>query len=306
MSEIDRPRPLKEANKITKILDTVFGADRFDRHPVDIAVLAPEYSSKIAPESPIRIVEERDLKGCMGALVYSEEKPRQWGIAYHKGQSPGRRAFTLGHEFGHFILHRNLIETDVSFDGGIYCDEKSILQRDGDGIEKEADSFAAALLMPFHDFREQLPADQRPDFKRLSELAKRYGVSLTAAILRWLEYTETRAMMIVSNEGFALWGRSSDPAFKSGRFIRTKRTTFELPARAIAARRDFSEEAKSGILQPAGAWSFPEPVIEMCTRSDRYDLEVTLLHFDGVERVFEEEEPIEDTYDRFIRNGQSA
>jgi hypothetical protein len=27
-------------------------------------------------------------------------------------------------------------------------------------------------------------------------------VSLTAAILRWLEYTETRAMTVVSNEGY--------------------------------------------------------------------------------------------------------
>jgi Zn-dependent peptidase ImmA (M78 family) len=95
----------------------------------------------------------------MGALVYSETKPRQWGIAYHKNQSPGRKAFTLGHEFGHYILHRDLIEGDEQYDGGVYCDEESILQRDGKGIEKEADEFAATLLMPFHDFRRQLPAN---------------------------------------------------------------------------------------------------------------------------------------------------
>ena len=60
MNEIARPRPLKEANRITQILDTCFGADRFDRHPVDIAALAPEYSRQIAPASPIRAAEERD------------------------------------------------------------------------------------------------------------------------------------------------------------------------------------------------------------------------------------------------------
>ncbi len=99
MTGADRPRPLKEANRLTQLLDAYHGADRFDRHPVDIQFLALEYSKQFAPKSPIVTVEERNLKGCMGALVYSETKPRQWGIAYHKNQSPGRKAFTLGDEF---------------------------------------------------------------------------------------------------------------------------------------------------------------------------------------------------------------
>jgi Zn-dependent peptidase ImmA (M78 family) len=305
MTGTDRPRPLKEANRITQLLDAYHGADRFDRHPVDMQFLALEYSKQIAPQSPIITIEERNLEGCVGALVYSETKPRQWGIAYHKNQSPGRKAFTLGHEFGHFILHRDLIETDSKFDGGVYCDEESILQRDGQGIEKEADEFAATLLMPFHDFRRQLPANERPDFGRLSALGKRYGVSLTAAILRWLEYTETRAMMIVSNEGYALWARSSEMAFKSGRFIRTKETVFELPAAAAAKRRLFTEKTKAGFAQPPEAWGFPEGLFEMCIRSERYDQEITLLHFEGKAPIFfQEEMDLEDTYDRFVNNGQ--
>jgi hypothetical protein len=149
-------QPLKEANRLTMLLDLRFGKDRFDRQPVDLAWLAREYSRQIAPESPIHDVEERDIPGCMGALVYSDTVPRQWGIYYQMGQSPGRRAFTIGHELGHYILHRELIETDSRFQGGITCDEQSVLQRDGQGIEKEADSFAAAFLMPLHDFRKQL------------------------------------------------------------------------------------------------------------------------------------------------------
>jgi Zn-dependent peptidase ImmA (M78 family) len=301
MAEAERPRPLKEANRITQVLDVLFGEDRFDRHPVNIRGLALEYSKQIEPKGPIHVVEERDLEGCMGALVYSEQIPRQWGIAYHKGQSPGRRAFTVGHEFGHFVLHRTLIETDPRFAGGIFCDEASILQRDGKGIEHEADTFAAAVLMPLHDYRRQLPARERPDFERLSRLAERYGVSLTAVTLRWLEYTETRAIMIVSNDGFARWAKPSAAALKSGRFIRTKSVTYELPVGAIAVRREFTEEVKSGIIQPSGTWGFPEALIEMCVRSDRYDQEITLLHFDSIARVFEDE-PVEDTYDRFARD----
>ncbi len=289
MTSVTSLHPLREANRITQMLDKVFGQDRFGRQPVDIATLALEYSGQVAPKSPIHLVEERDLKGCMGALVYSEEKPRQWGIAYHQGQSPGRRSFTIGHEFGHYVLHRDLIETDPRFEGGVYCDETSILRRQGEGLEKEADTFAAALLMPLHDFRRQATG-------------QRYGVSLTAAILRWLEYTETRAIMFVSNEGFAFWSRSSDAAFKSGRFVRTKQITFELPAAAVAARREFTDETKLGVQQPLGVWHFPEPVLEMCIRSERYDQEITLLQFEGKSAIFHEEEPIHDTFDQFMSN----
>ena len=298
MNDAARPRPLKEAGRITLMLDTVLGADRFDRAPVDIKALALEYSANVAPDGRIHEVVERDIPGCVGALVCSETQPRQWAIMYNRGQSDGRRAFTIGHEFGHYVLHRQTIETDASYDLAIYCDEEAVTQRDGQGIEQEADAFAAALLMPFHDFRAQLSAKARPDFEKLGALAKRYGVSLTATILRWLEYTETRAMLVVSNEGFAHWAKPSKIALKSGRYIRTKNKVYELPMLASAITRNFSQEAKSGIPQNAGVW-FPEPVVEMCLRSDRYDQELTLLHFETRSPWEHEEEAFEDSFDRF-------
>ncbi len=299
----DTKQPLREANRITKMLDTVFGEDRFDRHPVDVAQLALEYSKQIAPSGPIHDVLKKDIPGCMGALVYSETIPRQWGILYHLDQSPGRRSFTIAHEFGHFILHRELVEKSDDFDGGIYCDENSVLRRAGEGIEKEADTFAAGILMPLHDYRSKIPARDRPSLDQLGDMATRYGVSLTATVLRWLEYTETRALMVVSNEGFAHWSKPSQAALKSGRFIRTKNTVFELPRDAVAVRREFSEEARSGIEQSAGVW-FPEPVVEMCIRSDRYDQEITILHLESDRTVFQPDEAEEDTFDRFMSSVQ--
>ncbi|MDO3441825.1 ImmA/IrrE family metallo-endopeptidase [Agrobacterium sp. V1] len=290
------PKPLVEANRITKMLDMVFGDDRFDRHPVDVENLSVEYSRQIAPHSPIHQVVGRDLPGCVGALVYSDTSPRQWGILYDNGQPETRRAFTIAHEFGHYVLHRGLVEQDERFDGGIYCDENSVDRRAGEGIEKEADQFAAALLMPFHDFRRQISSKEQPSLERLGEVAKRYGVSLTAAILRWLEYTESRSMLILSNEGFALWAKSSEPALKSGRYIRTKNDMFELPQLSATVRQDFG--LSIGVKHPVGVW-FNEPATEMCFRSDRYDQEITLLHFEGLGPRFQSEEVIEDVFDRF-------
>ncbi len=219
---------------------------------------------------------------------------------YHYGQTPGRRAYTIAHEFGHWVLHRDLIDEDEAFEGGVYCSEDSILRRNGSGIEQEADEFAANLLMPLNDFRKQIPAKSVPDVDVLGNIADRYGVSLTAATLRWLEYTETRALLVVSNEGFAHWAKTSTPALKPGRYIRTRDTVFELPQAATAVTGDFREETAKGIKQPTGVW-FPEPVTEMCIRSDRYDQEMTLLHLPRLAPVFQDEEDEEDTFDRFMR-----
>lgn len=301
MNELNRPRPHKEAARITQMLDAVFGQDRFDRAPVDVISVAKEYSRQIAPDSPIHEVVASDLHGCVGALVCGEARPRQWAIMYHENLSAGRRSFTVGHEFGHYLLHRQLIDQDESFDRGIYCDENAVDRRDGSGIEHEADQFTAALLMPLHDFRRQQAPKARVDFDKLSRLAKRYGVSLTAAILRWLEYTETRAIVVVSNEGFAHWAKPSSPALKSGRFIRTKDTVYELPSQAFAARGDYSDSAVTGITQKAGVW-FPEPVHEMCFRSDRYDQEITILQLETDGPQFHAEEEESDLFNQFARN----
>ena len=110
-------------------------------------------------------------------------------------------------------------------------------------------------------------------------------------------------MMVVSNEGFAHWAKPSRAALKSGRFIRTRNTVYELPSQAFAARRDYSDNALRGMTQQAGVW-FPEPVHEMCFRSDKYDLEITVLQFetDGPRLQAEEEEV--DVFDHFKLSDQ--
>lgn len=292
---------LREAFRITRMLDTVLGEDRFDTGPVQVEELSLQYSAQTAPKTPIHEVTEKDIPGCMGALVYGDNRPRQWGIYYHYDQTPGRRAYTIAHEFGHYVLHRQLIDESEEYKGGVYCDEDSVLRRNGSGIEQEADEFAANLLMPLHDFRKQIPAKSVPSFYDLGKVADRYGVSLTAATLRWLEYTETRSLLVVSNEGFAHWAKTSTPALKSGRFIRTRNTVYELPPSATAVTQNYCEETAAGIQHPAGEW-FPEPVMEMCFRSDRYDQEMTLLHLERAGPAYQTDEMEEDTFDRFTRS----
>lgn len=73
-------------------------------------------------------------------------------------------------------------------------------------------------------------------------------------------------------DGFALWAKSSQVAFKSGRFLRTKSDLFEMPAESLAVRKPPGTESLEGIRQNAGVW-FPkcwirwQPICRSCLRT---------------------------------------
>jgi Zn-dependent peptidase ImmA (M78 family) len=215
-------------------------------------------------------------------------------------QNRGRRAYTVAHELGHFMIHRHLVDDDPDFDGGFHCSKEAVEHGSGKDIEKEANEFAATLLMPLDDFRRIIPANELADLERLGRAAQRYGVSLTAATLRWLSYTTTRAMLISSMDGYAHWAKPSEAALKSGRYIRTRNEMYEMPASSLAVRKVGGDGALTGVRQAAGVW-FPESVVEMCMRTDRYDFELTLLHFDGGSLAYQAEpEEAGDSYTQFF------
>ena len=83
---------------------------------------------------------------------------------------PPRRRFTIGHELGHWCMHR----TDHV--ASIYCRSTAVDPREERPerplSEKEADAFAAALLMPAGLLRSEYERDR--DFGRL---CGRFGAS---------------------------------------------------------------------------------------------------------------------------------
>jgi len=263
-----------------------------DRYRFDIGRLALETSQTFYPGDPIVRVDEDDLDGFAGALVPSESG-KHWGILYQATQSPGKTRFTVAHEFGHYLLHRKKYPT------GIHSDETGVDGRTKVEIEREANDFASSLLMPLDDFRRQISAKDKPDFDALSRRADRYGVSLAAAVLRWLRYTERRALIVVSIDGFVKWSWSSKSALLSGCFIRTSRGPVELPPGSAVGRSEFTPETKAGVDHSAGIW-FNEPVRELSFHSEKHDVSYTLLHF-GTAQVAPIAEPhVEDVYDRFV------
>ena len=75
----------------------------------------------------------------------------------------GRRRFAIAHEIGHFVLHPEPRRRERS----------GAVGETGHGEEREADAFAAELLMPEHLVREAV-REHGPDVARLAD---RFAVS---------------------------------------------------------------------------------------------------------------------------------
>ena len=291
------PSPERWAIDISLLLNTVLGKDRF---PVDVALVAKEYSAQRYPDDPVSVVIGRSLPGFDGALYRAPTGKKGWGIFYNSAiSSTGRMNFTLGHEFGHYLIHR------LAYPDGIRCGEQDVVRWDSEysQIEYQANVFSAGLLMPLDDFRRQIAEGDKVDLDMISHCAERYRVSLTAAVLRWLQYTSRRAVLVVSRDGYILWSRASKPALRTGAFFRTSGPPVAIPADSLASRQDMIVGGRVGVELAAGVW-LPEPVREMTVFAEQYDFAVTLLLLENQYRYIQlDREPEEDTFDRFSSQG---
>lgn len=123
---------------------------------------------EIAQNSGLRIVEEPfpdDISDVSGFIDLSDDK----AVMYiNANDAPNRRKFTVAHELGHWILHREQIKADP---------QKTVLLRmalgvaNQDPFEKEANAFAAELLVPMELFQTE------ENDKSVAELAELFQVS---------------------------------------------------------------------------------------------------------------------------------
>lgn len=118
---------------------------------------------------------EEEMDGISG---YIEKRNGVWFISINQYDHSRRKLFTMAHELGHFLLHKNLIEKE-----GKHTDV--ILLRDGASniIEKEANTFASELLMPEKDIRTFIHDSH---LRTIESLAEKFGVSTAAMHYRLL------------------------------------------------------------------------------------------------------------------------
>lgn len=126
--------------------------------------------------------------GISGAIIYNNDS-HIFTILLNQDESPERQYFTTAHEIGHLYLHRTyiisqkdngLVDHIDGFDGVMY--RKKTLSIDDQRKEREANNFAAELIMPEDKVREAFiitDAGMSVEF-----YANMFGVSVSAMAIR--------------------------------------------------------------------------------------------------------------------------
>ncbi len=127
----------------------------------------------IAFDSGVEVVYEA-MTGCEASLVGYRDR----AIAtINPSGVRGRERFSVAHELGHWHLHRGR-----SFQCRV--DDPSTNLSSNRALEKEADSFAAHLLLPAPLFKPTVAQLGQPNFQQLKNVAEEFETSLMATALR--------------------------------------------------------------------------------------------------------------------------
>jgi Zn-dependent peptidase ImmA (M78 family) len=153
-----------------------------------------------APATPV----DRLIKAEGAILQYVPLDDELSGMAFIKeGQPvvavnalhhPNRQRFTMAHELGHLLLHRDYLAAGVHVDKEFKVSPERVLQRGPlaasgvDEYEMQANAFASELLMPKDWLLNETHGSwDIDDSERLAALAKRFKVSTAAMQFRLMD-----------------------------------------------------------------------------------------------------------------------
>lgn len=223
---------IKEANRII----TLWRNHGPNRSKIDLETVLNEIVLPTSFGDSCKIIYERfdSFEG----LMARQDGAKEWRIGINENiYYKPRRNFTLAHEIGHFIGHRY---EQNSFN----CSIANLNDFQNQGYEKEANEFAAHLLMP-PDIIRQFDRECMFSHEAVSDLATQQGVSRAAAAYRWIELSDRRIGFAISRDGFFNSGRSSNNAYREGVFFRQGD---EVPSRSLILQaRNEGEETCSTV-----------------------------------------------------------
>jgi Zn-dependent peptidase ImmA (M78 family) len=155
---------------------------QIDAPPVDVTKLAEEMGVVVHFEPA-----DDELSG----FLLRDVDHYKALIGVNKNHHPNRQRFTIAHELGHLLLHEG---EPLHVDRGMKVNLRDGASSQGTLIEeKEANLFAAELLMPAHfihrDLKERLTLEIESD---IDWLADKYEVSAQAMTFRlsYLKYLQ--------------------------------------------------------------------------------------------------------------------
>ncbi len=154
--------------------------------PVDLLAMARDREIKVVPKEA--------SAGVSGMLIRVGDN---FLIAYATHiDSDGFQRFSVAHELGHYFLDGHI--EHVIGPNGVHESRAGVFSRDR--YEGEADRFAAALLMPFHPFKDAARG-VADGLAGVEDLSSRCRTSLTATAIRYAECVADEVFAVVVTKG---------------------------------------------------------------------------------------------------------
>lgn len=160
--------------KIESLIQELLATHKVTSAPVPVEKIAKARGARIFHQSL-----ENDVSG----FLYRNAAQAVIGVNTH--HAPSRQNFTTAHELGHLLLHdQEQLHVDHDFRLRLRDDVSS---QGTDESEREANCFAASLLMPKMFLEVDLASEDYVDVlddQFLRDLARKYGVSTQALVNR--------------------------------------------------------------------------------------------------------------------------
>ena len=196
--------------------------------------LIDKFEIKKLPVDPFHIAQRLNISthakppgqkgGVSGALIRSGNN---FGILYSTNiPNIGYQRFTVAHEIGHFVLEGHIDYLQL-LDGDTHYSKPGFY---GDKYEREADYFAASLLMPEPLFTQAMSAN-KDGMDAIKNLAEKCKTSLTATAIRYIEETDSVSAIVVSERNKILYSFFSDEMANLG--VKWLRRNSPLPINSL-------------------------------------------------------------------------
>lgn len=247
--------------------------------------LNPEIQEAVAEaESLVQRLRIAELPVCVPAIALGEDivvQPKQsdepgvsgllmrvgdtFGIQYTRHiNNDGFVRFTVAHELGHYFIpgHVNYLFSNGQL---IHVSKSGFVS--GNPYERQADYFAAALLMPEDLFRGAMRKVGREGFGAIDSLATTCKTSITATAIRYAQFAEDPVAVIVSSADKVVFCSLSE-ALKNVRGVKRLKKGDLIPPQSKTAKFNRSRANIATCRQEAGwasldDWFDEAPQVEM-------------------------------------------
>ncbi|MFK5979725.1 MAG: ImmA/IrrE family metallo-endopeptidase [Rhizobiaceae bacterium] len=139
------------------------------------------------------------MDGCEARIIGFKDKAI---ITVDDSTGEKRARFSLAHEIGHWQEHRGQI---------LFCTKENIGGANSNTPvkERQADSYAAGLLMPRYMFAPMARDFEKPSFSSIDELANEFNASRRATAIRFVEMDVTPSMLLCYGPNGRKWFKRS-------------------------------------------------------------------------------------------------